>query len=157
MVDGSLATKFTVQFNLFGGTLIKLGTERHRPLVPAADAFDQVGCFGLTELGFGNNAVEMQTTAIYDAATQEFVIHTPSALAAKYWITNGAVHAHWCVVFAQTSSRGQDHGIHAFLVRVREDDMQVSKGVRVEDMGMKMGRYAAHAGNLLLPPLVSPS
>jgi hypothetical protein len=25
-----------------------------------------VGCFGLTELGYGNNAVEMETTAIYD-------------------------------------------------------------------------------------------
>ena len=29
-VDGSLATKFTVQFNLFGGTLIALHTDRHR-------------------------------------------------------------------------------------------------------------------------------
>lgn len=28
------------------------------------------GCFGLTELGFGNNAVEMETTAVYDPATQ---------------------------------------------------------------------------------------
>ncbi len=42
------------------------------------------GCFGLTELGFGNNAVEMQTTATYDAATQEFIIHTPTTLAQKY-------------------------------------------------------------------------
>jgi acyl-CoA oxidase len=25
-----------------------------------------VGCFGLTELGYGNNAVEMETTATYD-------------------------------------------------------------------------------------------
>ena len=29
-VDGSLVTKFTVQFNLFGGTLIALHTDRHR-------------------------------------------------------------------------------------------------------------------------------
>lgn len=29
----------------------------------------------------GNNAVEMQTTATYDAAAQEFVIHTPTTLA----------------------------------------------------------------------------
>ena len=28
-VDGSLATKLTVNFNLFGGTVLKLGTERH--------------------------------------------------------------------------------------------------------------------------------
>lgn len=29
VVDGSMATKMTVQFNLFGGTVLKLGTERH--------------------------------------------------------------------------------------------------------------------------------
>ena len=29
VVDASMATKMTVQFNLFGGTVFKLGTERH--------------------------------------------------------------------------------------------------------------------------------
>lgn len=29
VVDGSMATKMTVQFNLFGGTVLKLGTDRH--------------------------------------------------------------------------------------------------------------------------------
>ena len=29
MVDAAMATKMTVQFNLFGGTVLKLGTERH--------------------------------------------------------------------------------------------------------------------------------
>ena len=29
VVDGSMATKMTVQFNLFGGTVLKLGTARH--------------------------------------------------------------------------------------------------------------------------------
>jgi acyl-CoA oxidase len=50
---------------------------------------------------------------------QEFVIHTPTTLAQKYWITNGAVHAHWCAVFAQLTISGVNHGIHAFLVRIR--------------------------------------
>ena len=47
------------------------------------DTLDDVGCFGLTELGFGNNAVEMQTTAIYDKNTQEWVVNTPNPLAQK--------------------------------------------------------------------------
>jgi acyl-CoA oxidase len=128
MVDGSFTTKMTVQFNLFGGTVVKLGTERHRHLLEKigrgggggslcvcvcvfrslaahslltpharhgtpphtpADALQAVGCFGLTELGYGNNAVEMETTATYDHATAEWIIHTPSVLASKYWITNG--------------------------------------------------------------------
>jgi acyl-CoA oxidase len=30
------------------------------------DSLATVGCFALTELGFGNNAVEMETTATWD-------------------------------------------------------------------------------------------
>ena len=72
-------------------------------------------------LSAGNNAVEMQTTAVYDKVAQEFIVHTPSALAQKYWITNSAVHAKWCVVFAQLLIEGTNHGIHGFLVRIRNE------------------------------------
>ena len=34
---------------------------------------------------------------------------------------------------------GVDRGIHAILVRIRDDNLQVVPGVRVEDMGHKMG------------------
>jgi hypothetical protein len=37
-------------------------TQSDEPFFFAQD----VGCFGLTELGYGNNAVEMETTATYD-------------------------------------------------------------------------------------------
>ena len=53
------------------GTVLKLGTQPHHDvLLRGIDVLDDVGCFALTELGFGNNAVEMQTTATYDPATQ---------------------------------------------------------------------------------------
>ena len=140
IADGSMATKMTVQFNLFGGTVLKLGTARHHgPLLDAIDRFDQVGCFALTELGYGNNAVEMETQAVYDPASDELVVHTPSTLAQKYWITNGAVHAHFAVVFARLLVGGEDHGVHGVLVRIRNDDLSIVPGVRIEDMGHKMG------------------
>lgn len=44
---------------------------------------------------------------MYDKATKEFIVNTPTALAQKYWITNGAVHAKHCVVFAQLSIDGR--------------------------------------------------
>ncbi|KAI3654214.1 hypothetical protein MP228_000933 [Amoeboaphelidium protococcarum] len=148
LIDGSMATKMTVQFNLFGGTVIKLGTERHRKLIPGIDSLDQVGCFALTELGFGNNAVEMQTTAVWDAKTKEFIINTPTTLAQKYWITNSAVHAKWAVVFAQLHINGKHEGIHVFLVRIREEDMSVSPGVVIQDMGYKFECNGVDNGKL---------
>ncbi|KAG2446914.1 hypothetical protein HYH02_008070 [Chlamydomonas schloesseri] len=149
MCDPSMATKMTVQFNLFGGTVLKLGSERHHgPFLRQIDMFDSVGCFALTELGFGNNAVEMQTTAVYEPASRTFVINTPGSLAQKYWITNSAVHAQWSVVFAQLFVGGRNEGIHGFLVRIRNDDMTVCANVRVEDMGHKMGCNGVDNGKL---------
>lgn len=139
IIDPAMTTKMTVQFNLFGGTVLKLGTERHHDLLlKGIDNLDDVGCFGLTELGYGNNAVEMETTAIYDPATKEFVINTPNTIAQKYWITNGAVHAKWAIVFSQLYTGGKCHGIHGVLVRIRDDNLKPMPGVRIEDMGYKM-------------------
>ncbi|XP_078489499.1 uncharacterized protein LOC100181361 [Ciona intestinalis] len=140
IIDPAMATKMTVQFNLFGGSVVKLGTKRHHDqLIEGIDTLDDVGCFGLTELGYGNNAVEMETTAVYDKESKEFIINTPTTLAQKYWITNGAVHAKHIIVFAQLSIDGDNKGIHGILVRIRDDNMQIMPRVRVEDMGHKMG------------------
>lgn len=123
-VDGSLATKFTVQFNLFGGTLMALHTDRHRSFMEKVDSLDHMGCFCFTELGYGNNAVEMETTATYDEKTKEFVIHSPTTLSQKYWITNGACHANYGIVFAQTIVKGKNEGVNSFIVRIRDDKMK---------------------------------
>jgi acyl-CoA oxidase len=140
MMDGAVATKMTVQFNLFGGTILKLGTQKHHDLLLSdIDSLNSVGCFGLTELGYGNNAVEMKTTATYDADTKEFIIHTPEVSARKYWITNGAIHAHYVVVFAQLMNKHVNEGIHGFLVPIRDKNRNVLPGVTVWDMGYKIG------------------
>ncbi len=140
IIDPAMTTKMTVQFNLFGGTVLKLGTERHhKELLEGIDNLNDVGCFGLTELGYGNNAVEMETTAIYDEKTKEFIVNTPNPLAQKYWITNGAIHAKHVVVMAQLIVKGKNEGIHAVLVRMRDNEMKTVSGVTIEDMGYKMG------------------
>ena len=140
IIDPSMATKMTVQFNLFGGTVLKLGTERHHEkLLKGIDNLDDIGCFALTELGYGNNAVEMETTATYDKATQEFIINTPTTLAQKYWITNGGVHAKHCAVFAQLYIDDQHHGVHVFLVPIRDQNLKQMPNVKIEEMGYKMG------------------
>eukprot|EP00759_Apiculatamorpha_spiralis_P033906 PhF_6_TR35027/c0_g1_i2/m.51033/K00232/E1.3.3.6, ACOX1, ACOX3; acyl-CoA oxidase len=150
MVNGDLATKMTVQFNLFGGTVLKIGQKHHHDLlVEGIDKFTHVGCFALTELGYGNNAVEMETTATYDEATDEFIVHTPSTKAQKYWITNGAVHAHYAVVFAQLRIKDEEHGVHGFLVPLRDPStMSPLPGVQIQDMGHKIGVNGIDNGKL---------
>ena len=55
------------------------------------------------------------------------------------------MHANYAVVFAQlympTEKKGEfkKEGINTFVVRLRNDDMSVCKGVFIEDMGFKLG------------------
>ncbi|KAL4462141.1 hypothetical protein ABPG72_010457 [Tetrahymena utriculariae] len=148
-VDGSLATKLTVQLNLFGGTVYTLGTERHLPVAEGVDTLSTIGCFALTELGYGNNAVQMETTSVWDPQTKEFIINSPTVLSQKYWITNGALHCNYAIVFAQLILPGnQKEGVHAFLVRVRNEDGSVCQGVFIEDMGSKFGLNGVDNGRL---------
>lgn len=97
----------------------------------------------------------METTAVYDKARQEFVIHTPSALAQKYWITNSAQHAQWCVTFAQMIIDGTNHGIHGFLMRIRHDDMSPVKGVRIEDMVCIRNECSVHHSSVLAQAIIT--
>ena len=139
-MDGSTATKMTVQFNLFGGTLLNLGTNKlHSKYLNQIDSLESIGCFGLTELGYGNNAADMQTTATYDHDNHQFILNTPNVLARKYWITNGALHAHFCIVFSRLIIANKDEGIHAFLVPIRDKSLNVLPGVSIWDMGHKIG------------------
>ena len=166
LCDGSFATKMTVQFNLFGGTVLRLGTDRHfspKGSPPGTEAFlrqidtiDSVGCFALTELGFGNNAVQMETTARLDKSTDEWVINSPTTLSKKYWITNGACHSQWAVVFAQMLVDGVNHGVHGFLARIRRDDLTPLAGVLIEDMGHKQGCNGVDNGVLTFTDLRVP-
>ena len=98
---------------------VKLVPIAFKQSIQGIDNLNDIGCFGLTELGYGNNAVEMETTATYDNETKEFIVNTPSPLAQKYWITNGAIHAHYCVVFASLIlPDGTTEGLHGVLVLV---------------------------------------
>ena len=82
----------------------------------------------------------MPTTATFDQASDSFIIKTTTPLSAKIWATNGAVHAHWAVVFAQLMIGSTNHGIHGFLVQIRDHrTMLPCSGITIQDMGHKMG------------------
>ena len=66
------------QQNLFGGSLMALHTERHLEFMKKVDSLEHMGCFCFTEIGYGNNAPKMETTATYDAKNNTFVINSPT-------------------------------------------------------------------------------
>ena len=73
----------------------------------------------------GSNVQGIQTTAVFDRATDEFIINTPNEGAVKWWIGNAACHGKFASVFARLqlqseSSTGlDDYGVHAFIVPIR--------------------------------------
>ncbi len=69
--DLSLLVKIGVQFGLFGGAILHLGTKAHhdRYLADIA-ALRLPGCFAMTETGHGSDVQALQTTATYDAGAE---------------------------------------------------------------------------------------
>lgn len=146
--DLSLVVKAGVQLGLFGGSLYFLGTDRHRAHLADVASLKMLGCFAMSEVGHGSNVENLETTATYDAATKELVIHTPRESARKDWIGGAAVDARFATVFAQLEVGGERHGVHAVLVRIREDDGTPSPGIRIGDCGLKMGLNGVDNGRL---------
>jgi len=149
MFDLSLVVKLGVQYGLFGGSIIFLGNEaHHRKYLPDIASLKLLGGFAMTESGHGSNVQALETTAIYDPDTEEFVIRTPSVSARKEWIGNAARDGHAVTVFAQLETGGDGYGVHAFIVPIRDDSGAVMKGVRIEDCGHKMGLNGVDNGRL---------
>ena len=136
MGDLSLLVKCGVQFGLFGGAILHLGTERHheRYLRDVA-SLELPGCFAMTETGHGSNVQALETTATYDAAREEFVIHTPHDDARKDYIGNAARDGRMAVVFAQLIAGGSERGVHAVLVPIRDEDGDAA--ARRPDRGLR--------------------
>jgi len=147
--DLSLLTKFGVQFGLFGGSVLQLGTEAHHErYLERIGTLALPGGFAMTETGHGSNVADISTTATFDPAADEFEIHTPGVRARKDYIWNAAEHGRTMTVFAQLETRGERHGVHAFLVPIRHEDGSVVDGVSIEEIGEKLGLNGVDNGRL---------
>jgi len=148
--DLSLAIKFGVQFGLFGGSVHQLGTQRHHErYLKDIGTLDIPGCFGMTESGHGSNVRDIQTTATYHAKTQEFIIHTPNEQARKDYIGNAAQYAQLATVFAQLITNGENYGVHAFIVPIRNKQGKTLPRITISDCGDKLGLNGVDNGRLI--------
>ncbi|MBB5954223.1 acyl-CoA oxidase [Saccharothrix tamanrassetensis] len=147
--DLSLMVKAGVQWGLFGGAVQALGTRAHHDeYLPAIMNLELPGCFAMTESGHGSDVQHLRTTATYDPASQEFVVHTPDVSARKDYIGNAARDGRMAVVFAQLVTAGESHGVHAVLVPIRDESGAPMPGVRIEDCGSKAGLNGVDNGRL---------
>ncbi|MGA1201269.1 MAG: acyl-CoA dehydrogenase family protein, partial [Aquiluna sp.] len=146
--DASLQIKFGVQWGLFGSAILNLGTDyHHKTFLPGVTRLDTPGCFAMTETGHGSDVASIGTTATYDPATQEFVVHTPDRHSYKDYIGNAALHGEAAVVFAQLFTEGENQGVHAFYVPLRKRG-KLLPGVGAEDDGLKGGLNGIDNGRL---------
>jgi acyl-CoA oxidase len=148
--DLSLLVKAGVQWGLFGGALQNLGTARHHDRY-LRDTMDGtlLGCFAMTESGHGSDVQHLRTTATYDPAAREFVIHTPEPGARKDYIGGAARDARMAAVFAQLVTGGVSHGVHCFLVPIRSGAGEALPGVTISDCGEKAGLNGVDNGRLV--------
>ena len=79
--------------------------------MPQITNLDILGCYAQTEIGHGSNVAGIETTATLDKNTDEFVIHTPSITATKYWPGDLGRFSSHAVVFARLIIDEDDHGV----------------------------------------------
>ena len=147
--DPSMQIKSGVQWGLFGAAILHLGTEEHhKKWLPDVMTLKLPGAFAMTEIGHGSDVASVGTTATYDEATEEFVIHTPFKGAWKEFLGNAALHGQAAVVFAQLITKNVNHGVHAFFVPIRTPEGEMLPGVGSEDDGVKGGLNGIDNGRL---------
>ena len=96
--------------------MLAVGGPEQIAALDAVQEAGQLGCFALTERLAGvQSGLVVETEASYDAAAQEFVLHTPYEGAAKNWISQGFT-ADKAVVLAALTVGGKNVGPHAFLM-----------------------------------------
>lgn len=105
------------------------------------------GCYAQTELGHGSNVRGLETTAVFDEATKTFVLDTPTLTSTKFW-PSSMVSATHAVVYAQLHIKGQKHGVHNFMVQLRDENFRPLPGIEVGDIGTKLGEQSIDIGYL---------
>ena len=147
--------RFTVHYNLFGGTILAVGGDEQLKMLEEIQAKGELGCFALTEQLAGvNSGLVVDTKITWDQDENTFLLESLNSGASKNWISQGLV-GDKAVVMADLVVEGTSYGPHAFLMDLRRDG-EIVDNVTMEDMGEKtvgndLDNARIHFNNVRLP------
>ncbi|XP_023268555.1 peroxisomal acyl-coenzyme A oxidase 1 isoform X2 [Seriola lalandi dorsalis] len=152
MICGNHHEAMGLHFVMFTPTLYsQCDHQQSRKWLPLADSFQVVGTYAQTELGHGTHLRGLETTATYDPATQEFVLNSPTVSSIKWWPGGLGKTSNHAIVLAQLYTQGNCHGLHAFIVPIRDmNTHEPLPGIVVGDIGPKFGFNEVDNGFLKL-------
>lgn len=139
-----------LHYTMFYESLAGLANEEQvKEWLPKARELKILGCYAQTEMGHGTNIAGLETTATLDKSTDEFIIHTPTISATKWWPGEMGGCTNFAMVYANLIIDGKSHGVNPFLVQTRslEDHMPL-KGITCGDLGPKLGYNSKDNGFL---------
>ncbi|CRL03339.1 CLUMA_CG016522, isoform F [Clunio marinus] len=140
----------SVHFDMFIPAIKNMATlEQQAEWLPKAEICNMIGAYAQTELGHGTFVRGLETTAIFDQRCQQFVINSPTITAYKWWPGGLGHTANYALVFAQLYTQQKNHGVHAFLVQLRDEETHKPlKGITIGEIGTKVGFNSVNNGYL---------
>jgi len=136
---------------IFLNTILGQGNEEQiKYWYPKIMNFELTGSYAQTELGHGSNVRGLQTIAEYDKSTDTFILNTPTLTSMKWWPgCLGKVATH-VVLYAQLIMDGKEYGVNVFVLQIRDENHLPLKGIKLGDLGNKMGDNANDTGFMIL-------
>eukprot|EP00759_Apiculatamorpha_spiralis_P049732 PhF_6_TR44434/c0_g1_i1/m.68397/K00232/E1.3.3.6, ACOX1, ACOX3; acyl-CoA oxidase len=138
---------FTDHFALFLQTiLMQASPSQQKEWLRRAMNLEIIGTYAQTELGHGSNVRGLETIAVYDEPSDSFIVDSPTLTSMKWWPGALGLLATHAIVYARLLIGGKDHGYHAFMVQLRDENHEPLPGVEVGDIGPKLGFKAVDSG-----------
>lgn len=137
----SNCTPFGLHYMMFLPTIELQGTQDQIDYwAPLARKGKICGCYCQTELAHGTFVRGVETTAVLDLESDEFVVNSPTLTSVKFWPGAMASSCTHGILMARLIVKGKDHGLHPFVIPLRRlDTFEPVPGVELGDIGMKMG------------------
>lgn len=142
---------YTLHTTMFRQTLREQASDEQKKYwLLKQQRWEIIGAYAQTEMGHGSNVRGIETTATWDPESKEFVLHSPTLTASKWWNGSLGRTANHSIVVAQLrtpKAQTQDGkteydnmGPHPFIVQVRSlENHEPLDGIVVGDIGPKYG------------------